>query len=109
MMTYFLRWIAGRIWWSMAFSASCTIFRRTSPLTMATVDFPAGACVKVSAGVFGPATCARSAVKPPTPATAEKKLLREKFIAYLQNSKADYQAVLYLAATACVDRSSRVN
>ena len=43
--------------------------------------------VKVSGGVFGPATCARSAVKPPTPATAWKKLLRETFMAYLQTQK----------------------
>jgi hypothetical protein len=61
---------------------------------MATVDLVAAAGVNVSGGVFGPATCARSAVKPPTPATAEKKLLREKFMMCLQNSKADYQAVL---------------
>jgi hypothetical protein len=61
---------------------------------MATVDFVAVSCVKVSGGVPGPATCARSAVKPPTPATAWKKLLRETFMTYLQNSIAYYQAVL---------------
>src|SRR6185369_17677295 len=94
MITYFLRWITGRIWWSMAFKASRTIWRRTSPLTMATVDFEAASGVKMSGGVFGPATCARSAVKPPTPATAEKKLLREKFITCLQNAITDYQTLL---------------
>ena len=39
----------------MAFNASWTIWRRTSPLTMATVDFAAVSRVKVSGGVFGPA------------------------------------------------------
>jgi hypothetical protein len=61
---------------------------------MATVDFVAASGVKVSGGVPGPATCARSAVKPPTPATAWKKLLRETFMTYLQNPIAYYQAVL---------------
>jgi hypothetical protein len=63
---------------------------------MATADFAAVSGVKVRGGVFGPATCARSAVKPPTPATAEKKLLREKFITCLQNPTTDYQTLLYI-------------
>src|ERR1035441_3089960 len=87
MMTYFLRWIAGRIWWSMALNASVTIWRRTAPLTMATVDLAAGSCVKVSGGVPGPFTCARSADKAPAPAAAWKKYMREKFIARLQTEK----------------------
>jgi len=57
MITYFLPWITGRIWWSMAFNASVTILRRTSPLTMATVDLAGGSDVKVSGGVPGPLIC----------------------------------------------------
>src|ERR1035438_3187778 len=71
----------------MAFNASVTIWRRTAPLTMATVDLAAGSDVKVSGGVPGPITCARSAVKAPAPAAASKKYLREKFIARLQTEK----------------------
>jgi hypothetical protein len=51
---------------------------------METVLRAAGVWVKLSGGVFGPATCARSVLKPPSPATAWKKLLRETFMPYLQ-------------------------
>src|SRR3954451_23540427 len=43
-----------------------------------------GVAVKPSGGVLGPAICARRALRPPTPATAWKKLLRETFMPYLQ-------------------------
>ena len=46
--------------------------------------FRCASWVNVSGGVCGPATCARSAVKPPTPAITLKKLLRKTSFGRLQ-------------------------
>src|SRR5579863_24507 len=61
---------------------------------MATVDLGVG-WVKVRAGVWGPATCARSTERPPTPAIAWKNVLREKLMGMSPCSQQDFKTPLY--------------
>src|ERR1017187_1847272 len=62
---------------------------------MATVERGAGCRVKVRGGVWGPATCARSTERPPTPAIAWKNVLREKLMGMSPCSQQDFKTPLY--------------
>src|SRR5450631_108285 len=77
MTTYFLWRSTGRIWSSMASSASCAFLRRLSPLIRETADAPAALGGAALDWDLASRPCASSAPEPPRNNRREKSVGKE--------------------------------